>query len=95
MARPRYKKAPMSRANSWPRPAPAPADTITDLSAIAALLKLLDATPPLQALGVCAAFFHRACDAHPAALRMVLHEPVVKQGFVGVSLLAELNRVAR
>lgn len=75
-----------------PKPAATQLDTV---GTIGALLMMLDAAPPGQAIGVCAAYLFNAIQTQPVMLRTVLNEPVVKHGFIGASLLAELTRVAR
>lgn len=90
----RYKKPPMSRANTWPRPAQQ-APAVEDVSDLVPLMKLLYHARPMPAVGVCAAFLFHVAEKHPEALRRVLNEPIVHQGFAGTSLIAELTRIAR
>lgn len=73
----------------------APAPPLTDLVPIRAALSLLGTMPPQDALGVCAAYFFEAVQHQPDLLRVILNEKVVRHGFLGVSLLSELTRVAR
>lgn len=74
------------------RPALAPVDDLTEL---VPLMKLMHAAPPMLGVGVCAAFLFHVAEKHPEALRRVLNEPVVREGFTGHSLIYELNRLAR
>lgn len=65
------------------------------LSAIASTLKMLTRMPLDDAIGVSLAYLLDCAYRHPDVLRRVINEPVIQQGFVGTSMLAELNRVAR
>jgi hypothetical protein len=65
------------------------------LTVIASTLKLLTLLPVDDAIGSTLAYLLHCAYTQPDILRRVLNEPVIKQGFVGTTMLAELNRVAR
>lgn len=58
-------------------------------------LRLLLALPLEYAIGVCCAHLQRAAETRPEVVRRVLNEPIIKEGFLGTTLLAELQRAAR
>lgn len=73
----------------------APVGQPSSLSLTAQMMKLLLAAPIADALGVAVSFVLHCGERHPEMLRRVLHEPVIRDGFRGTTLLKELNRVAR
>ena len=58
-------------------------------------LRALLAAPIYDAIGVACSCLLWASTAHPEVLRRVLHEPVVREGFRGESLMSVLGRAAR
>ncbi len=71
--------------------APPEADLVLEAGLVRALL----AAPVYDAIGVACSYLLWASTAHPDVLRRVLHEPVVREGFRGESLMSVLRRAAR
>lgn len=59
------------------------------------MAKALLELQPHDAIGVALSYLLLAAHRHPEMLRRVLNEPVVREGFRGVSMIETLNRVCR
>lgn len=69
------------------------AEEQASLNGRAAMSQILLGMPVHDAIGVCCAYLLWAAFSHPAAVKRALLEPVVREGFRGVSLLKTLTRV--
>lgn len=56
---------------------------------------ILLAMPVRDSIGVCCSYLLHAALSHPALLRRVMNEQVVREGFVGTSLLETIKRACR
>lgn len=59
------------------------------------LLKAMTRAPVPDAIGVALSYLLWCIYNEPGVVRRCLNEPVIKQGFRGEKLIAELNRAAR
>jgi hypothetical protein len=66
-----------------------------DVAVQAEMLRMLLAATEVDAIGAACSFLLFMSEANPEVFRRVMNEPVVKEGFRGVSLLETFNRVCR
>ncbi len=71
-----------------------PNKDLGDLPAQSAILKQMLVMNPPDAIGAALAYLLLQSAEHPAVVRRVLNEKVVREGFAGVSMLTVLNRLA-
>lgn len=59
------------------------------------MVKAMSQLPRADAIGIASSFFFVCATKDPELLRRVVNEPVVREGFRGVSLLTVLNRLSK
>lgn len=60
-----------------------------------AMLKVLQAMPVADAIGVACSFLLHCSYNHRTEFRRVMNEKVIHEGFSGISLLQRFNRVSQ
>ncbi len=61
----------------------------------AALCRAMLQVPMSDAIGVALSVLLQASHTHPQILRVVLNEPVVREGFRGMAMIQVLTKAAR